>query len=530
MKRKSLGLILITAALLATYSSPRAATPTDAKPVSGKILNVRLVDPPVNLDWNGLSTFIEAPFILNLCEGLYTYSYPGGKLVPGIAASLTKSKDLTEYTFKLRTDAKWSDGRPIYAQDFIDAWTRLVSPQATSIYTYYLFDVVGAKEYNTKAATSATDIGVKALDDHTLQVKLKRPVKNWEANTAFWPLYPIRKDQIERFGSNWWRAGVLVSSGPFIFDSYEAGKKAVLKRNPFYSRFKSNVDEIDFWLVDDQIDALKRYKEGFFDFLWGLPYSVTSKFKGSSDFQMTQILRGQLLGLNTEKYPMSNKEFRLAILSSLNPAKLIPAGADQLVVGQTLIPPPLPGSKKPTVVKFDPQAAKEHLKKSGVIIKKGSQIRLLTGIAEPYMSVGKLIQNQLNQVLGFNIELAALQTQEYTAYMNLGDYNATLIGWTAKVPSPQDFLLPYSGDAAYNRMHFKNPFYDEWIFEGAQATTEAAASDAFYHAQKVVAEDEGVLLPLFFEKSANLVRPKLKHLYFNHQGIPILKDVEINAK
>ena len=492
-----------------------------------KILNVRLVDPPVNLDWNGLSTMLEAPLVINLCEGLFTYSYPGGKLVPGIAESLEKSKDLTEYTFRIRKDAKWSDGRAIYAQDFIDAWTRLVSPQATSIYSYYLFDVLNAKEYNAKSVSQASEIGIKAIDDHTLKVKLKRPVKNWEANTAFWPLYPIRKDQIEKYGSNWWRAGVLVSSGPFIFDSYEAGKKVVLKRNPFYKRYQSNIDEIDFQLVDDQTEALKKYKDGYFDFLWGMPFSATQTLKGGNDYQVMTIMRGHLLGLNTEKYPMSNKEFRLAVLSAIDPKELLPKGANQLTLAQTLIPPPLSGSEKAAVTPYNPKAAREHLKKSGVIMGKGTQIRLLTSIAEPYQSVAKLVQAQLNKNLGLNIELAALQTQEYTAYMNLGDYNATLISWTAKVLSPQDFLLPYSGEAAYNRMHFKNSFYDQWIFEGAQAKTDKDSDAAFFNAQKVIAVDEAVITPLSYEKSANLVRPKVKHLYFNHMGIPILKDVEV---
>ena len=108
---------------------------------SAKTLNVRMTDAPVTLDWNGPSTMLEAPLILNLCEGLFSYEYPSRKLVPAIAESLTKSKDSTEYTFKIRKDAKWSDGKPIVAQDFVDAWLRLLSPQSTSIYIYYLFDL-----------------------------------------------------------------------------------------------------------------------------------------------------------------------------------------------------------------------------------------------------------------------------------------------------------------------------------------------------------------------------------------------------
>ena len=502
--------------------SAEAATPVSAQ----RSLAVRLIDPPVNLDWNGLATILEAPLIINLCEGLYTHQYPGGKLVPGLASSLQKSKDLTEYTFKIRDDAKWSDGRSVYAQDFIDAWVRTLSPQSTSIYTYYLFDILNAQEYNQKKVTEIASLGFKAIDDHTLRVKLKHPMREWEAYTAFWPMFPVRQDQIEKYGSNWWHAGVLVSSGPFVFDSYEAGKQAVLKRNPYYKRFHSNVDQIVFTLADQET-ALKKYQDGFFDFLWGMPFSLTQKFKGNSDYQKITILRGHLLGLNTEKYPMSNKEFRLAILSALDPKKLIPESADQLYVGETLIPPPLPGSKKSILLGYDPKAARAHLEKSGVMVGKTAQVRLLSSITEPFQSISKLIQAQLNQNLGFNVDLAAPQNQEYTTYLNLGDYNATLLTWTAKVISSQDFLLPYSGQATYNRMHFKDPTYDDWIAEGVQAETPATAQEAFYQAQKVLTQEDAVLIPLFFERNSTLIRTKIKNLYFNQMGIPVLKDVEI---
>ncbi len=478
-----------------------------------KTLNMRLSSDPVSLDWNGLSTFVEAPIILNLCEGLNQ-----------IAESITRSKNSKEYIFKIRTDAKWSDGRRVLAQDFVDSWLRLLSPQSTSIYTYYLFDIENAREYHNKSVTSSSDVGIKAVDASTLRVRLKRAVKNWETNTAFWPLFPIRLDQIEKYGTNWWRAGVLISNGPFVYDSYEAGKKAILKRNPFYRKSGSNIGEVDIYFMSNEDDVLKKYDNKFFPFLWSVPFSLTKKYRSSSDFQFQNIMRGHLLGLNIEKFPMSNKEFRLAVLSAINPKKLISSEMGQLKPGETLIPPPLPGSEHATILPFDPKAAKEHLKNSGIILNK-TKLRILASIIEPFNSIGKMIQSQLMDNLGIDVELSALPNQELTAYINLGDYNATLLSWTAKVLSPQDFLLPYSGEAEYNRMHFKSSFYDQWIFEGIQASSPKEAAKAFTAAQKVIAVDEAVLSPLFFEKGANLVRSNVKNLKFNHMGIPLLKDV-----
>jgi oligopeptide transport system substrate-binding protein len=271
---------------------------TFASLCEAKTLNVRLIDPPTTLDWTGQSTFAEAPLILSLCEGLFTYDYSTKKLIPGLAASLKKSKDLTEYTFEIRKDAKWSDGRAIYAQDFVDAWLKLISPQSTSIYSYYLFGVSNAREYNSKQIKATDAVGIKAVSDRTLVVKLKRPAQNWEANTAFWPLFPIRKDLMEKLGTNWWRAGVLVSSGPFIFDSYETGKKAVFKRNPHYRRSTSNVDEIDFHFIADHDEALKKYESNFFPFLGNLSARIIQERVKRSDYQPVRLLRHFLIAVD----------------------------------------------------------------------------------------------------------------------------------------------------------------------------------------------------------------------------------------
>lgn len=502
---------------------------TESQPFNPvKVLNVRVTSAPVTLDWNGQATLAEAPYILNLQEGLFTYEfYHGQKLVHGAAQEVRKSKDFKEYTFKIREDAKWSDGRQVFAQDFVDSWLRLLSPQSTSIYVYYLFDVVNAKEFNAGTVTSSDSVGVKAVDDRTLVVKLKRAMPNWEVNTAFWPLFPIRKDRIEKYGNNWWRAGILTSNGPYIFESYEVGKNIVFKRNPHYHRHRSNVDEISFQIVVDHEQALKKYEANYFSFLVGLPISSYAKLSKRKDFQWISFQRINLFGLNLEKFPMTSKDFRLAILHAIDRRKLVADSGNLYQESDTLIPRPLAGSEKPAFIDYDPKKAKEYLKKSGIVIDKKLKVRLLTEIVEPFQSMARKIQGMLQKNLGIQVEVAALQNQDYSTYMNLGDYNGTLISWTAKVLSSQDFLLPYSGDASQNRMHFVNPGFDQWIYEGMRVTTDRERAAAFHQAQKVVSVDEAIMTPLFTEKRGVLVNPRVQHVYFNHMSVPILKDARM---
>ena len=286
-------------------------------------LQVHLPAAPVSLDWNGTSTMIDAPLVLTVHEGLFKQGATGESLAPALAESFVREDDGKTYIFKIRKSAKWSDGRPVYAKDFADAWIRLIAPTSSSIYTYYLFDVENAREFNAGKIQDPNQVGFRALDDHTLKVSLKRSSANWEQNTAFWPLFPVRKDLIEKYGSNWWRAGVLVSAGPFVWDSYEPGKLAVLKRNPHHAvEGGSNVDRIEFHILSSHQEALKRYENGTFRFLWNLPSALIPTVKDRTALVKQPLMRGHLLTLNAARYPMTNRDFRAAILHSFDPEEI----------------------------------------------------------------------------------------------------------------------------------------------------------------------------------------------------------------
>lgn len=474
-------------------------------------LHVRIAASPITLDWTGQVTVTDAPLVVNLCEGLFGFEYPAEKLVPAIASGVKKSKDLTEYTFQIREDAKWSDGRSIYAKDFVDGWQRLLSPQSTSIYSYYLFDIVNAREYNSKKISSFEDVGIHATGDRTLVVKFKHPQKNWEVTTSFWPLFPVRKDLIEKFGTNWWRAGTLVSSGPFVFSSFEPGKKATLKRNPYYKKTVSNISEVEVDFILDQDEAIKKYKDKYFQFITGIR---AEKHLKSKDFKPIPLLRHYVIAMNSERFPFNNKFFRLAVLSSIDREKMMPAEYAQFKIAKELIPQVLMPNKEDLSVPYDPKKAKEYLEKSGVVLGKGFKISFLTGLSEPFYGVSKKIASQIESTLGIPVDTLAFKNQEFETFSNLGEYNMLMVSWTAKVRTAQDFLLPYSGGySVHNRTHYSNADYDRAIETGD-----------FKKAQLIIAKENGALHPLFFEKTGFLAHPTIKNVYFDHRGLPLLKD------
>ncbi len=489
-----------------------------------RTLSFPLPDAPAVLDWTGAVTTTEAP-IINLMEaGLFRYAYPSGKLVPALAESVKKSKDLKEYTFTIRKNAKWSDGRAVRASDFVASWLRVVAPQSTSLYNYYLFDVVNAREFHEGKVQDAKELGFLAKDDATLVVKLKHPIAEWEAITTFWPLYPVRKDLIEAHGANAWRAGVVPSSGAFVLESLEPSKKLVLKRNPHDDAGKSNVDQVEIWF-DQNADAIfEKFKSGQYALIPNLKTALKQKFEKSPELKHPQVYRNQILVSNPGKFPMNNRDFRKAVFLSLDRNLILKNAGFDARVAKSMIPAPLPGSEFDLIQPRNIPEAKRALKASNVVLSPGFKLRILTRIDPQYFAVGKEIQEQLQRELGITVELSALHEREFSIYANLYDFDLILVGWSAKVPVPEDFLRPYGTDASNSRLKFDSPEYQQWVDEGRHEANRQKALQDFKKAQEVYLKTEMVLLPLLDENYAVLQKSNVKNVYFNHIALPVLRD------
>jgi oligopeptide transport system substrate-binding protein len=491
----------------------------------GKTLNIHLPDSPATLDWNGMVTNPEAPIVGLLQEGLYGFDPTSGKLMPVLASGVKKSKDLKEYTFTIRKDAKWSDGRNVTSQDFVDSWLRLLSPQSTSLYLYYLNDVEGARAFHLKEGLSSDSVGIRAPDEQTLIVKLVRPVPDWEKTPTFWPFFPIRKDAMEKFGDHFWRPGVLLSTGPFVFESAEPGKRMTLKGNPHYPKGRSNVDQVEIYFDHDLKAAEERYQSGFFHYLQFLPAERLKGLKPSKNLLQPPLYRNHMLVANAKKYPMNSRDFRAAVMRSIDTSVLNEGKEISLSPSRNMIAAPLTGSGIRILDKTDPVEAKRLLKASGVVLSKKFKIRIMTRMGEPFQSIGKLIQSQIQNVLGFQVELASLHPKEFSAYASLNEFDLILVYWNAKIPEPQDFLLAYGKQSTNRRLQFESEVFDQEVEQGILDRSPESAMKHFVAAQKEFLLKERVLLPLVDEKTTVLQSPKIRNLKFNFMGFPVLKDV-----
>ncbi|MEK6705764.1 MAG: ABC transporter substrate-binding protein, partial [Bdellovibrionota bacterium] len=218
------------------------------------------------MDWNKAQTQVETYLLMNLMEGLASYD---GKMrvAPALAKEWSISDDERVYTFKLRRDVKWSDGVPLKAADFLYSWKRLLSPATASPYAYLLFDIENAEAFHKGIISDFSAVGIKALDDFTLKVKLVRAVAHWIHIPTFWVTFPLREDVIQKHGFSWDSPGRMVTLGPYLLSSRDIGIKVSLRSNPLYYGKKGNIDEVNAVIIKDDAVALRMYDEGKLDFL-----------------------------------------------------------------------------------------------------------------------------------------------------------------------------------------------------------------------------------------------------------------------
>ncbi|KMQ10889.1 peptide ABC transporter substrate-binding protein, partial [Bacillus cereus] len=252
----------------------------------------------------------------NVFEGLYILG-EDNKVIPGVAKSYEVSDDKKTYTFHLR-DSKWSNGTPVTAADFVYSWKRAVNPDTAAEYAFLFFDIKNAKRINSKELP-IDQLGVKAIDDKTLEVQLEQPVPYFINLTTFATFLPINEQYFESQGTQYGlEASQLVYNGAFTLDNWKHEQGFQLKKNSNYWDTKTvKLDEINFDIVKDKSTEINLYEAGQIDRV-GLTGEFVDKYRNSSDFKERPEVTMQFLRMNQKNEVLKNKHVRLAISQAMN--------------------------------------------------------------------------------------------------------------------------------------------------------------------------------------------------------------------
>jgi oligopeptide transport system substrate-binding protein len=445
----------------------------------------------------------EGRVVNALFEGLLRFDREG-KPGPGVASTWDVSSDRRTYTFHLRPDAFWSDGKRVTAPDFVASWRRTLDPSTTSAYSYQLFVVEGAEEFASSPGGDFSKVGVTALDDATLVVRLRRPVPYFLDLCAFPTLYPVRTDVIAKYGDDWVKPDHLVGNGAFLLSEWRLNDRISLARNPRYWDH-NHVDPatVDVLPISKANTAFNFYESGQADLIMdkGLaPPSLLDELKRRPDFHAAPFLGSFFLRFNCSKPPFNDprvrKAFSLAIDRKRITDKITRAGETPAV---SFVPPGIPGYIPPAGLPPNLDEARRLLADAGYPEGRGFPLtNYLYSEGELNEGVAIELQSMWKEGLGVTVQLAR---QEWKVYLNsLGslDFGIARSSWVGDYPDPNTFLDLFVSGSGNNRTGWSSPKYDHLIATAADEADPAKRFSLLADAEAMLIRDELPIAPLFF--------------------------------
>ena len=496
--------------LLLTAAPSSAQTPTPVKSAES-VLRFRLHGEPTTLDWNLAHTPYEIYLLVNLMEGLVRLP-ADMKPEPALATSWKIDEEGKRYTFKIRPGVKWSDGVPLKAQQFVDSWKRVLSPLTAASYAYFLFDIVGAAEYQAGGLSDFTQVGVHALDDLTLEVKLKHAVAHWILLPSFWLAFPVRQDLIDKYGLGWERPGKMVSLGPYLLTQYDEGKAYTMVANSNYYGGRPAIDRLVGEIIEKPEDAVEKFEQGTLDVatqLGAASFDVESKATLSKFLRKDTYLRTLYLGMNTGRFPTQKVELRRAIAAALPRAEFV---KNEMVAGQTaggLVPPGLVGHDSKAGMPFNLDGARKQMRLASLSSSTLPELELLCVDALWSLELAKWAAKELKSSLGLKIKVNALPLKAYMVRRQLKTAELFISSWAADFPDADNFLSVFQSNSGNNHTGWKNPDFDADLELGRSSSKIAERRTAYLRAQKRLQEEFAVVVPLYYDINESLISSKV---------------------
>ena len=488
------------------------------------VFKFRLMGEPSTFDWHQASTMYETPFMMNIMEGL-TEVDQSMKPKPCLAEKIAISKDQKTYTFTIRKGVKWSDGVSLKAQDFVEAWKRLLAPMTAAPYAYLLFDVIGAEEFNKNANADFSKVGIKAKDERTFEVSLKKPVAYFQFLTGFWPLFPIRIEQVNAGGIRWARAGKFATLGPYLLDSYQVQTKITLKKNPNYWRKSGGVTEAVALIIKDSATALNVFKTGGIQMMQDFSPDDLKIARPMREFQTFPYLKTYYLAFKVKGTIMENRNLRLALAHAIDrrPIPSILNGSQKLA--STFIPPKVLGHDPKIALTFDVEKARDYLKKSRVA--KDLVIEFITRNGERPKVTSEYIQSELKKNLGLtNVRISQLDNKIYRNELQTGTNAMMLMVWSADYPDGDSFLGLFESKTGNNLTRYSNAAFDHHVKKGREEWNSLKRERMYREAQEQIQIRDATILPLYYEQNEALVAQSVKGFSINPIGYFFIKDIE----
>ncbi|GAA4709559.1 peptide ABC transporter substrate-binding protein [Brevibacillus fulvus] len=475
---------------------------SDSGSTEKKVLRMNFASEPPTADPGLAEDSTSGAVVRATFEGLTRLK--DNKPIESAAEKIDVSEDGLTYTFHLR-DAKWSNGDPVTAQDFEFAWKRVLDPKTAANYSYQLYYIKNGEKAN-KGEVSLDEVGVKALDDKTLEVKLENPTPYFLELTAFYTYFPVNKKVVES-NPNWANeASTHVGNGPFKLVEWEHKNKLAIEKNEnYWDKDNVKLDRVEFSMVNDSNTELQMYENGELDWagapLNSLPVDVVPALKEEGKVITQPIAGTYWYKFNTEQPPFNNVKIRKAFAYAINRQAIIDniLQLNQLpalgAVPQSMSLNP-DGYFKDNDVETAKKLLAEGMQELG--ISKLPEITLSYNTDSNHEKIAQAIQDQWKKNLGVDVKLANTEWKVYIEDLHQGKFQIGRMGWLGDFNDPINFLElfkdKYGGN---NDTRWENAQFKELLNQSALEKDPAKRKEILAQAEKIFV-DEMPVAPIYF--------------------------------
>ena len=515
----SLRLLCLFAAILGfTACAPRETAVERGN--REQVLHRGMGPEPADLDPQLATTANDYTVLSALFEGLVSEDPVDLHPVPGVAESWELSPDNLTYTFHLRADTRWSDGRPVTARDFLASWRRVLTPSLAADNAGMLYIVQGAEAFHKGRITDFSQVGFNAPDERTVRITLEHPASYFLSLLQHWVWWPVPMSVIEKNGpvfergNHWTRPETFVGNGPFTLKEWRVGQRIdVVKSATYWDAPLVHLNGIRFYPIEDINAEERAFRSGQLHLTEALPVGKVDAYRHDHPelLRIDPYLGTYYYSINVNRPFLNEAKVRRALALAIDRSSIVenvlrggqrPAGA--------FTPPDTAGYSPATLIKTDIPEARRLLAEAGYPDGKGAPvIELLLNTSDNHRLIAEAIQGMLRNNLGLDVRLLNMEGKSVLAARRSGDFQLLRSSWIGDYVDPSSFLSVWTGDSGNNHTGWSNATYDQLLYQAARTTDTAERLALFQKAESLLVTD-APFIPIYYYTHVFLIQPSVK--------------------
>ena len=493
---------------------------------------------PQGLDPHVVTGVPENHLIRALFEGLAVKNPITLEPEPGVAERWTFNDDRSVITFYLNPNAKWSNGEQVTADDFVWSWNRALHPETGNLYAYMLYPVKNAEAYAKGDVNEFSEVGVKALDETTLQVSLNAPTPYFIQLMDHYSTFAVHPETLLKFGkmtdrfTPWTRVGNIVSNGAFVLEDWALNRHIkMIKNQEYWDKDNVSLNGVVFYPTENEVSEERMFRVEQLHRTEGVPLDKVPVYRAipESPYMQDPYLGTYYYLVNIDRPPVDDVRVRQALSMSLDREQLARTVMQEVVIpAYSITPPGTLGYQPPKLFDFDPEKARQLLAEAGYPNGEGwPGLDIIYNTNEAHRKIAVAVQQMWKKYLNDDITIS---NQEWKVYLNAvsqRDFQVARRGWIGDYVDPNNFLDLFITDGGNNNTGFANDYYDEMILQLAPRAPTEEERFAIFHEAETLLMQQMPIIPIYTYATRHLVHPSVEGMYPNLMDSLNLKYVKL---